>query len=309
VQSLKRIAAFAAAVVAIPGLPDILSAQRAPAFRAGIELVRVGVTVTDRQGELVTGLGAGDFTILEDGSPQTIRLFAAGDGDLAPELHVGLLLDVSDSMAEELAFTRTASIRFLMELPEAVDFTVVDFDTEVRAARFGPADFPRLIERIRQQQVSGWTALYDAIGVYIDGAFAQGGRTVMLLYSDGGDTRSALRLNELMSLLRASDVTVYAVASPSRRSARQQFENRHILRQIAEVTGGQAFFPASVRDLDRVYGQVRAEIRAQYTIGYLSTNTRTDGTWRKVQVKVSTGDGRNLRIRARQGYYARLREP
>jgi Ca-activated chloride channel family protein len=293
-----------AALLAVLGW-GLAAAQREPAFRTGVELVRIGATVTDRAGALVTGLAADDFEVFEDGVRQTVRLFAAGDGESAPELHVGLLLDVSDSMAEELAFTRTAAIRFLRLLPEAVDFTVVDFDTEVRVARFGPADFPRLVERIRQQEVSGWTALYDAIGVYLDGASRRDGRTVMLLYSDGGDTRSALRRRELIDLLRASDVTVYAVGSVARRAGRLRLEHRQVLREIAEVTGGQVFFPSAARDLDRVYEQVLAEIRAQYTLGYRSTNPRADGAWRRVEVEVAG----NRRVRSRPGYYAPLRAP
>ena len=82
-----------------------------------------------------------------------------------------------------------------------------------------------------------------------------------------------------------------------------------VLQQIAETTGGQAFFPLSVKELDQIYEKVLAEIRAQYTIGYLSTNTRTDGAWRKVDIKVTRNDGRQYRVRARKGYFAAFKRP
>src|SRR6185503_21355658 len=99
-----------------------------------------------------------------------------------------------------------------------------------------------LIERIRQQKTDGNTALYDAIGVYLDGAAGQSGRKVMLLYTDGGDTRSALRFGELLDLLKASDATVYVVGQLEHQLQSGRGPQRQILRQIAEATGGQAFF-------------------------------------------------------------------
>lgn len=289
-----------------------LRGQQVPVFRAGVDLVHVGITVTDRQGILVTGLQMGDFDLYEDGVKQTLQYFSAGDapsGGRNPALHLGVLLDVSDSMADEVRFMRTAAIKFLNTLTEAVDVTVVDFDTEVRAARYGQAEFARLVERIRQQKTNGMTALYDAIGVYLDGASSQEGRKVMLLYTDGGDTRSALRLNELVDLLKASDVTVYAVGAVERQSASAGERARSILQRIADATGGRAFFPTSLEQLDRVYGTVVAEIRAQYTLGYVSTNGRGDGAWRRIELRTPGAKGRALKLRSRKGYYARYRKP
>jgi Ca-activated chloride channel family protein len=81
-----------------------------------------------------------------------------------------------------------------------------------------------------------------------------------------------------------------------------------VLQQIAEATGGQAFFPTVVKELDGVYEKVVAQIRAQYTIGYLSTNEKTDGSWRKVEIKIARKDGRDLRVRSRKGYFARFKK-
>jgi len=287
-------------IAAAVALPASARRQQTPIYRGGVELVHAGVVVTDRQGRLVSDLTAEDFIILEDGVEQQVQYFAAGAGP-GPELHLGLLLDVSESMIKDIEFTRAAAIKFLNGLREALDITVVDFDAEVRSTRFVQADFARLVERIRRQKVQGFTALYDAIGLYLDSAAAQDGRTIMILYTDGTDTRSALRFPELMDLLKASDVTVYAIGALEHQSSTGRAEARMRLSQIADVTAGQAFFPLALSDLTKTYAQLVAEVRAQYTLGYASGNTARDGRWRAVEVKVRRAD---VRVRARRGYYA-----
>jgi Ca-activated chloride channel family protein len=301
--------AIALALTVLPGRP---AARQAIPFRGGIDLVHLGVTVTDRKANLVAELNPDDFEVYEDGKPQTVRYFAAGDdASDSAEMHLGLVIDVSESMGEDMRFTKTAAIKFLNTLVSAVDVTVVDFDSEVRAARYSQAEFARAIERIRRQKAGGWTALYDAVGMYLDGAAGQRGRKIMLLYTDGGDTRSALSLSDLVELLKASDVTVYAIGELEHQSASGRNEARRILTQIAETTGGQSFFPTSVKELDAMYEKVLAEIRAQYTIGYLSTNEQTDGAWRKVEVRIAARNarGRDLRVRSRRGYWGPYRKP
>jgi Ca-activated chloride channel family protein len=285
-------------------VPFAAAAQQSPTFRTGIELVNIAVTVTDRQGNLITDLTAADFEVVEDGRTQTISYFSSGTAEApAPELHLGLLLDVSESMSEDIGFTKTAAVRFLNTLTDAVDITVVDFDTEVRVSRYSQREFVRLIERIRQQKARGSTALYDAIGVYLDGTAGQAGRKIMLLYTDGGDTRSALRFGELLDVLKASDVTVYAVGMLQHQTQTGKLAQRRVLQQIAEATGGQAYFPLSVKNLDSVYERVLADIRAQYTLGYLPISQKVDGAWRKVEIEVVRKDGRDYRVRSRKGYY------
>ena len=281
--------------------------QQVPVFRTAVDLVNVGVTVTDKKGGLVEGLTADDFEILEDGKQQTIRYFAAGDvsaGRAGPAMHLGVLLDASESMGDDMSFTKTAAIKFLNTLTDAEDITVVDFDTEVRVARYSQNEFPRVVERIRQKKASGWTALYDAIGVYLDGAAGQDGRKIMLLYTDGGDTRSSMSFHDLTDLLKASDVTMFVIGELEHQPASVQHQQRMTMAQMAELTGGQAYFPTSVKQLDEMYAKVLAEIRAQYTVGYVSSNQKLDGSWRKVEVRVTRKDTRGLRIRARKGYFA-----
>jgi Ca-activated chloride channel homolog len=272
-------------------------------FRAGVELTTFGVTITDRKGNIVTDLARDDFQVIEDGTPQPIAYFARGDGDTTPEMHLGLMLDASGSMQADMKLAQGAAIKFLNMLPEAEDITLVDFDTQVRITRYPQRDFARLVERIRQRKPAGWTALYDALGTYLDGAGQQDGRKIMVMYTDGGDTRSALSFGETIDLLRASQVTVYAIGLVDNAgSSRAQLQMT--LRQFAEATGGQAFFPAAMRDVESAYEKVLAEIHGQYHLGYVSSNTAADGAWRKVEIKVSRDD---LRVRSRKGYFAPYR--
>ncbi|HEY6361776.1 MAG TPA: VWA domain-containing protein [Vicinamibacterales bacterium] len=277
------------------------SAQQ-PTFRAEIDLVNFGVTVTDRRGNHITDLTPADFEIIEEGQKQTVTFFARGDQlESAPELHVGLLFDTSGSMGLDIQLSRSAAVKFLNTLSDAEDMTLVDFDTEVRVARYGQQDFPRMVERIRSRKPDGWTALYDALGVYLDGAAEDEGRTILVLYTDGGDTRSTIGFGDLMTLIRASDVTIYTVGFLNNQSSAVRAELRARLHQIADATGGQAFFPTTMKDVEAAYEKVVAQIRAQYSLGYTSTNTRQDGQWRKVEIKVKRPD---VRIQSRKGYFA-----
>jgi Ca-activated chloride channel homolog len=224
---------------------------------------------------------------------------------MAPATHVGLLYDSSGSMGEDIELSRSAAVRFLNTLTEAADITLVDFDTEVRVARYGQADFPRMVERIRRRKPVGMTALYDALGVYLDGAAEDEGRTILVLYTDGGDTRSALAYSDVVTLLRASDVTVYAVGFLHHQPSSVRGEQRMRLQQMAELTGGHAIFPLSMKEVEQAYGKIAAQIRAQYSIGYISTRTAADGKWRKVDIKVRRP---GVQVRTRKGYYAAFRK-
>jgi Ca-activated chloride channel homolog len=292
--------------VVVVSLAAALSAQQAqqPTFRAAIDLVNFGVVVVDKQGKPVTGLTADDFEIVENGKKQSVKFFAQGNPDDAPPLHLGMLLDTSGSMSDDLKDARAAAIKFVNALDRATDFTLVDFDTQVRVARFPAADYPRLVERIRQRKADGWTALYDAIGVYLDGAQQQDGQKVLVVYTDGGDTTSVMTFHDMLDLVKASDVTVYSVGYTERHSSSGRLQFRADLERLAVTTGGLAYFPGNAKDLDGVFDKIREEIGARYSLGYVSTDTRTDGAWRDVAIKLLRHDLKGVKLRTRTGYFA-----
>lgn len=284
--------------------PALLVAQSR--FRADIDLVSVAVTIADERGNLVSNLEQQDFDIFEEGAAQTIRYFVKGsEGAADIPLHLGLLFDTSGSMDKDIRFSRTAAIKFLNAMPHAHDMTLVEFDTEVRLSRYSQDDFARLVERIRGRKPYGFTALYDALGTYLAGAAELNGRKVLILYTDGGDTRSAMSWSETLGLLKASDVTIYAIGFLAHQS--NQMPQRRQLHQISEITGGRAFFPRDDKDVDVAYESVQAELQAQYIMGYVSTDTRMDGKWRKVEVKLKRPELKRAQVRTRPGYFARRR--
>jgi Ca-activated chloride channel family protein len=300
--ALRPCATIAALLMAIAPI----AAQQT--FRSEVDLVHFSLVVTDKQGTPITGLKAEDFEVKEAGKAQAIKFFAAGDPETAPPLHIGFLLDTSGSMEEDIKDVRTAAVKFLNAMESAVDITLVDFDTEVRVARYAAADYPRLIERIRGRKPDGYTALYDALGVYLNGADAQGGQKVLIMYTDGGDTRSALNQKDVIDLLRASDVTVYVIGYLDHQSQSAAMSQRQQLDRFAAMTGGQALFVTSVKEVDKLYERVEREIAARYSLGYQSSDERANGAWRSVEIRLTRPDLKGARLRTREGYFAPMRK-
>ncbi len=278
-----------------------LVALHAQTFRAGVDLVHFAVVVTDKQGQPIAGLTEEDFEVLERGKPQRIKFFSSGDTALSPPLHLGFLLDTSGSMDSDMKDVRTAAIKFLNQNEHAQDVTLVDFDTEVRVARYHVDDYPRLIERIRRRKPDGWTALYDAMGVYLDGASSQDGQKILVAYTDGGDTRSAINAGEVADLLKASDVTMYFIGYLEHQSSSVRNNARMEMMRFSALTGGQAFFPTSLKELDAMYERIQREIAARYTLGYTSSDERADGAWRPVEIKLKRPDLKAAKLRTRHG--------
>jgi Ca-activated chloride channel homolog len=294
-----RVISLATAVLA---LTIGVTAQQT--FRSAVDLVYFGVSVLDKQGRPVTGLTKDDFEIFENGKKQSLQYFTVGDPDAAPPLHLGLLLDTSGSMSDDLGDARSAAIKFVNTLGYATDVTLVDFDTEIRVARFQASAYERLVERVRMRKADGWTALYDAMGVYLNGAQDQDGQKVLVLYTDGGDTRSSLTFRDALDLLKASDVTVYAVGYLEHQSSSGRAQQRMELDRFATLTGGQAYFPMGGRDLEATFDKIHQEIAARYSLGYVSSDVRTDGAWRPVEIKLHRPDLKGVRLRTRSGYFA-----
>lgn len=279
-------------------------------FRSGVDVVYFNVAVLDNKGKLVDGLKADDFEVIEDGKPQHISYFFSGleKAEARPALHLGLAFDTSESMIDDLRFAQTAAVKFLNGLQEAADITLVDFDTEVRVTRYNQSEFARVIERIRNTKPKGWTALHDALAIYLNGVQDQDGEKVLVIYTDGGDNRSSTSYADVLDMLKASDVTVYSVGLLEHQSSSSVVEQRSHLEQISALTGGLALFPFSQTQLDDMYGRILNEIRTRYSIGYISTNTKADGRWRKVEFKVKRPGLKGVKIRTRSGYFGPYRE-
>jgi Ca-activated chloride channel family protein len=282
-------------------LPPGVPAQQV--FRSATDVVTLPVTVTGRGDTLVNGLRREQFEVLEDGKPQALTLFSAGAAPEVP-LHLGLLLDTSGSMQKDLAGAATAAIRFVNTLEEARDVTFVDFADQVRVSRFSPGSYAHLFERIRGNKADGYTALYDALAMYLASAEEQDGQKVLLLYTDGADSRSETTFGELVEMLRLSQVMVYVIGYLEHQNSSERSLQQMRMNDVARQTGGHAFYPMGKDDIDRIYARIHEELGARYTLGYVSSNPKADGTFRKVQVKVTAPDVKGLKVRTRPGYFA-----
>jgi Ca-activated chloride channel family protein len=290
---------------------DIAPAEPpAPVFTNTLDLVRITVTVRDEKGALVTDLKPEDFTITEDGRPQELDLFArAADpegGDEAREkaltLDLGLLMDTSSSMEPVLKLSQQAAIRFLDGVPRARDLLTIFFDRDIRISRYDSEHQQGLFERILATRGADMTALYDAIAVYLSRAEDTHGRRVAVIFTDGEDTASNVRFQELVDMVRGSAVTIYMIGFQSRSPTNlKAMTASSVMRKLADITGGRTFFPSSYRDLPGIYEQILDDLGGQYVLSFESTNKTADGKFRKLKVAVNRP---GLRVIHREGYYA-----
>ena len=271
-------------------------------FRAAVEVVNVPVVVSDRSGRVVTDLTIEDFVVLEDGKPQALTYFSRGSAEDGPPLRLGLLLDASESMEQDLKAASSAAVRFVGEMPDARDVTFVEFATGIRLSRFSPPSYPMLFERIRDRHAGGSTALYDALYRYVGSTFERSGQHVVLMHTDGGDSTSSRTFGDLQTLLRSANVLVYVIGYLENQSTSVRAAQQMRVTQIARETGGEAYFPGSAEDLGRAYEKIRAEIAGRYTLGYVPAAVRADGRFHRVEVKLADPGRRDLRVRARSGY-------
>lgn len=279
---------------------------RGPVFPSGLDMVNLTLSVRDQEGKLVTDLEEPHFVVYEDGRPQRIQLFARavepGQQD-ALALDLGMLFDTSESMLKELRLAQEAAARFLESIPRARDLLTIFFDQDIRVSRYDSEHQQGLMSRIFESSAGGHTALRDAITVYVSRVADAPGRKVLVLFSDGEDTTSAITLQELLALVRSSNVTIYPLAFTGSFSvgSNRALSARSFLAHLAELSGGAIFFPRTSKDLPVVYEKILDELKAQYVIGYVPDNARRDGKYRKLRVEVSVP---GLKVRSRPGYTA-----
>jgi Ca-activated chloride channel family protein len=291
-------------------VPPLL-AQRAPVFEVGLDLVNVTVTVRDVRGGLVSDLAAEDFVVREDGRPQTVQVFAPA---VSPEerkelaLNLGMLFDTSESMRKDLRLSQESAIRFLENIPRARDLLLIFFDRDIRISRYGSENQQGIFGRILETKGAGFTALHDAIAVYISRVAGTPGRKVLVLFSDGDDTTSQVPPQEVQRLVRSTDVTIYPVAFPGeqRRNSSEALRARSFLYSLAQLSGGRVFQPTASRELAAIYQSILDELGTQYVLGYVSDNPRRDGKYRRITVELKRPE---LKVRHRPGYDAPKDEP
>jgi VWFA-related protein len=274
--------------------------QQPPLIRAGIDLVHFDVTVTDKRGIVVEGLTAQDFEVVEKGVRQTVSVFVAGNREAAPDLHLGILVDISGSMGD-LEFVRRITLDVVNRLPEATDYTLVVVGDEPRVAHFVRADFAAFIERVRRLERDDResTALWDGFRSYLRVVAKQPGRHALVAFTDGRDTSSSATAQHVLRDLRALAVTVFGVGFGDAGGSHPGLR----LSQIADETGGITMFPKGPDQMAEVHRRIVTELRSQYSLGYVSTDRRRDGQWRDVKVRLARPEHKGLVVRTKNGYF------
>jgi len=288
--------------------PAPAAAQKVPVYPGGVDVVNVTVTVRDAQGKLVSDLKPEDFLIYEDGrlqDPQNARVFAAAreGNDWELGLNLGMLLDTSESMKAQIRLSQQSAVRFLESIPRARDLLLIFFDQDIRLSRYNDENQQGLFDRILEMKGSGNTALYDAISVYLARVAESHGRKVLVVFTDGEDTTSAVSLAETMALVRAIGVMVYPIAFNGNfgLGTNRYVSARAFLNGLAESSGGQVYSPIAYRDLSAIYQKILDELGSQYVLGYVPDNPRLDGRFHRLKVEVRP---KGLQVRHRAGYYA-----
>jgi Ca-activated chloride channel family protein len=265
-----------------------------------VDLVVFNVTVLDKDGQRITGLTEKDFRVYEDGREEKIKIFHAEDTPAT----VGIVVDNSGSMTNKRNDVVNAAFAFLNASHPEDEMFVVKFN---RRAWLGlPSSMPFTSDRtelratLKDIRAEGTTALYDALKLALD-HLEKGSRQrkSIVLLSDGGDNASVTKLDDVLRLAQQSSATIYCIGiyDPF-----QKDRNPSILKKIAQVTGGEAYFPNNT-SLQTVWPRIASAIRGQYTIGYVSSNPATNGGYRRVKI-TAVRRGRLLDVRTRPGYMA-----
>ena len=299
--------------------------QSSNVTRVAVNLVDVLFTVLDRRNKLVPELDKNSFKVFDDNALQEIRYFSK-QSDLP--LRIGMLLDTSNSIRDRLRFEQDASVSFLYSVlrRNKDEAFVMTFDDEPQVLQAFTGDTGKLRDQIVQTRAGGGTAIYDAIytACYKElshpprppGDQPDVVRRVMILISDGDDNLSQHTRSEAIQMAQITDVVIYTISTNTQWISTTQkdaatggalkyhlTDNDKILQSLADETGGRAFFPYRVDDLDQSFQDIGDELRNQYSIAYQPTNSILDGRYHKIRIEVP--DHKGYQVRARQGYFAR----
>lgn len=295
-----------------PPHPDtsVASRQQPNVFRSGASLVALNVTVTDGS-KLVTGLTRDDFEVYEDGVQQQLRFFESA----AVPMDVILLLDTSSSMRSRMDTVHEAAKGFMKMLREGDRGAVVAFNDDVRVLQNLTSDGSAIESAINAAVARGSTSLNNAIYIALKtfGRAAQDSgevrRQAIAVLSDGEDTSSLVTADDVLAVARKIGVSVYTIGLQSefaslRKNTGQRYfsESEYALKILARETGAQSFFPSTVHELKNVYQEIADELESQYSIGYAPSNSRADGRFRRIVVRVTADPAFSPRTRA--GYTA-----
>jgi Ca-activated chloride channel homolog len=236
-------------------------------LKVDVKLVNVYVTVTDAHGAPVAGLKKENFTVLEDGIPETISVF---DKESALPLSIALAIDTSLSTRHDLPLEQASAKRFAKDIVRPVDvLSVFGFNEAVSQSVSYTSDLKRIEEGIDHIRVGAATALYDAVYLTSRSLDRRQGRKVLVLITDGGDTISKIDYQGAARAAEEAEALVYSIiVVPIENSAGRETGGEHALIQLSEDTGGKYYYATSMSQLDDAFRQISDELRTQYLLAY-----------------------------------------
>jgi Ca-activated chloride channel homolog len=268
-----------------------------------VDEVNVLFIATDRHGKFVRNLNQGDFSILDDHKPpQSISNFRR-DTDLPIEL--GLLIDTSGSVRSRFDFEEEAAISFLQHTlrPKFDRAFVMGFNGHSQIAQDFTDNVQLLETGIRSLRDGGGTALYDAIyrasrDKLLKDKSDRPVRHAIVILSDGEDNQSDVSRAQAIEMAQRAEVIIYAISTDD---SGLILRGDKVLQQLADATGGRAFFPFKTKDIKSSFSAIEDELRSQYVVSYKPANFDADGRYRSIEIIALKKD---LQVRARKGYYA-----
>lgn len=269
-------------------------------FRKEVDEVTLHATVVDDKNHLVTGLQRADFAVLEDGKPQKITSFRNEDIPVA----LGIVIDNSGSMRDKRPAVNAAAINLVKASNPQDKVFVVNFNEEYFLDQDYTSQIPKLKDALERIESRGGTALYDAVVASADHLKKSGSleKKVILVVTDGEDNASRESLEQAVRRLQEENgPTVYSIGLLGEERSKRA---RRALREMAEDTGGVAFFPKDLSEVEAITQQIAHDIRNQYTIQYKPSRPQREGGYRQVKVEAQAHGYKKLQVRTRSGYYA-----
>jgi Ca-activated chloride channel family protein len=285
------------AVLVRPGAGQDVNPSDYAAIRVDVDTVRVRVSVSDSLNRFVTGLQPEHFRLFEDKVGQQLVNFT----EEASPVTIGLIFDVSYSMKPKMFRARKSAVEFLDDGVRDDEYFLVLFSDRARLAQPITNDIREIQNRISNTESRGSTALLDAIYIGLDTIRSgTNAKKALIVVTDGEDNHSRYTFNEIREFAREVDTQVYIIGEHGSLGY-----GEGIMQDLAKMSGGRVFFPNSLNEMEYFVELIQSELRHQYILGYISTNKRRDGTWRKIAVKLEPPPGLpRLFVHHREGYYA-----
>ncbi len=269
-------------------------------FKKEVEEVILHATVVDDQNHLITGLARDNFKVYEDGKLQELTSFRKERVPVA----LGILIDNSGSMLPKRAKVNEAALQLVDASQQEDRVFVVNFGEDAFLDQDYTQDVGKLRAALQRVETRGSTALYDAIIAAVDhlNQTSPSQKKVLLVVTDGRDNASQATFQEVLHKLQSKNGPVLYIIALEQNERRDD-GNRQSLRTLSEQTGGTAFFPSSLDEVQSIASAIAQDIRSQYVIGYRSSNPHTPGAYHSIQVQALDGSTR-LRVATRTGYYS-----